>query len=94
MKGLDVLHVYALGRSISLQTCYMGKVRLSYASPSSRGRMNLSQSLNAGAHGHIHELLGGSWSADWRGFQEKTSERIFPIVHDIVVRLDHRILKS
>lgn len=50
--------------------------------------MDLTEAMNNGAHGHIHELLGGVWSADWLGFQEKTSERIFPLVHKIVVRLN------
>ncbi|CAM9867117.1 unnamed protein product, partial [Ascophyllum nodosum] len=46
--------------------------------------MDLTQSLNAGAHGHIHELMGGAWSADWHDFDERTSEIIFPFMHNIV----------
>lgn len=47
--------------------------------------MSLTESLNAGAHGHIHELMGGTWSANWHEFRTRTEEIIFPFVHDIVV---------
>ncbi|CAN0490372.1 unnamed protein product [Ectocarpus sp. 8 AP-2014] len=46
--------------------------------------MLLTESMNAGAHGHIHELLGGAWSSDWSGFYNRTEKIILPFVHTIV----------
>ncbi|CAM9905448.1 unnamed protein product, partial [Ectocarpus fasciculatus] len=46
--------------------------------------MLLTESMNAGAHGHIHELLGGAWSSDWFGFFNRTEEIVLPFVHTIV----------
>eukprot|EP00904_Undaria_pinnatifida_P005044 jgi/Undpi1/166/HiC_scaffold_1.g00163.m1 len=43
--------------------------------------MDLTESMNAGAHGHIHELLGGAWSADWHGFFNRTEDIILPFTH-------------
>lgn len=48
-------------------------------------RMTLTDAMNAGAHGHIHELLGGSWAAEWTGVANRTDEIIFPFLHSIVV---------
>lgn len=50
------------------------------------GRMALTKSLNNGGHGHIHELLGGAWSSEWKGLDERTESTIFPFLHVIVVR--------
>lgn len=50
------------------------------------GRMALTVSLNEGAHGHIHELMGGTWSSEWSGFDERTESIIFPFLHMVVVR--------
>lgn len=49
-------------------------------------RMLLTAAMNAGAHGHIHELLGGVWALEWSGFYERTEEIILPFTHTIVVR--------
>ncbi|CBJ31176.1 putative scytonemin-related tyrosinase [Ectocarpus siliculosus] len=46
--------------------------------------MLLTESMNAGAHGHIHELLGGAWSSDWSGFYNRTEKIILPFAHTIV----------
>ncbi|CAM9505077.1 unnamed protein product, partial [Laminaria digitata] len=43
--------------------------------------MALTVAMNAGAHGHIHELLGGAWSADWHGFYNRTDDIILPFTH-------------
>lgn len=48
--------------------------------------MALTAAMNAGAHGHIHELLGGAWSSEWSGFYNRTEEIVLPITHNIVVR--------
>ena len=50
------------------------------------GRMDLTRSMNGGGHGHIHELMGGTWSTQWQGFKERTTERVFPFKHELVVR--------
>lgn len=52
------------------------------------GRMELTQSLNAGAHGHIHELMGGTWSKEWNGFVNRTEEIVLPFAHAVVVSKD------
>lgn len=49
------------------------------------GRMTLTDAMNAGAHGHIHELLGGTWAAEWTGVANRTDEIIFPFLHSVVV---------
>ncbi|CAN0176128.1 unnamed protein product, partial [Hapterophycus canaliculatus] len=46
--------------------------------------MLLTEAMNAGAHGHIHELLGGAWSEEWHGFYNRTEEIVLPITHIIV----------
>eukprot|EP00903_Cladosiphon_okamuranus_P022443 g20643.t1 len=46
--------------------------------------MLLTESMNAGAHGHIHELLGGAWASEWSGFYGRTEEIVLPITHIIV----------
>lgn len=48
--------------------------------------MLLTESMNAGAHGHIHELLGGAWASEWSGFYNRTEEIVLPMTHIIVVR--------
>jgi len=47
-------------------------------------RMALTESLN-GAHGPIHELLGGSWSMEANAFAKRTSSIVQPFVHQIAV---------
>lgn len=47
--------------------------------------MTLTDAMNAGAHGHIHELLGGTWAAEWTGMANRTNEIIFPFLHSVVV---------
>ena len=47
--------------------------------------MSLSKQLNAAAHGHIHELLGGSWNHNYgqrHGFE--TSPAIYTFAHEIL----------
>lgn len=51
-------------------------------------RMLLTEAMNAGAHGHIHELLGGAWSAEWHGFYNRTEFIVMPVTHVIVVSWD------
>ena len=47
--------------------------------------MSLSEAMNEGAHGHIHELLGGAWSENWQGFFNRTDDIILPFTHIAVV---------
>lgn len=47
--------------------------------------MLLTVELNAGAHGNIHELLGGSWSRESVEYANNTSPIVLPFVHDGVV---------
>lgn len=49
------------------------------------GRMALTESFNDGAHGEIHELLGGAWSLEATAYAERTSDVVQPFVHVAVV---------
>lgn len=49
-------------------------------------RMALTESFNAGAHGGIHQLLGGSWSQQVSAYAERTDPIVQPFVHVAVVR--------
>ena len=47
--------------------------------------MALSRQLNAAAHGHIHELLGGSWNHNFGAKNNfETSPAIFTFAHEIL----------
>ena len=50
-------------------------------------RMSLTEAMNAGAHGHIHELLGGTWAEEWTDLSltNRTEEIVFPFLHSVVV---------
>ncbi|CAN0097768.1 unnamed protein product [Ectocarpus sp. 6 AP-2014] len=43
--------------------------------------MALTESFNDGAHGEIHELLGGAWSSEATAYSERTSDLVQPFVH-------------
>ncbi|CAM9975327.1 unnamed protein product [Ectocarpus fasciculatus] len=43
--------------------------------------MALTESFNEGAHGEIHELLGGAWSLEATAYAERTSDVVQPFVH-------------
>lgn len=45
-------------------------------------------SFNDGAHGEIHELLGGSWSRNATVYADRTNPIVQPFVHQAVVSLD------
>lgn len=48
-------------------------------------RMALTVSFNVGAHGEIHELLGGSWSRNVTAYADRTDAIVQPFVHQAVV---------
>lgn len=48
--------------------------------------MSLASAMNDGAHGHIHELLGGTWSRFFHDYPEHTTNVVMPFLHDAVVR--------
>ena len=49
--------------------------------------MALTVAFNDGAHGEIHELLGGSWSRNATAYADKTDTIVQPFVHKAVVSL-------
>ncbi|CBJ48724.1 hypothetical protein Esi_0046_0119 [Ectocarpus siliculosus] len=51
--------------------------------------MLLTDSMNAGAHGHIRELLDGTWSSYWSGFYNRTEEIVLPFVHTILPLMEY-----
>ena len=50
--------------------------------------MELTVWLNIGAHGHIHELLGGSWSKQATAFAEKKPDVLQIFAHQSTVSLE------
>merc|ERR1712096_54485 len=46
--------------------------------------MKMSKQLNAAAHGHLHELMGGSWNHDYSDFENGE-------VHPAVLTFAHAI---
>lgn len=48
-------------------------------------RMELAVWLNFGAHGHIHELLGGTWSKQATAFAAKVSDITQLFAHNSTV---------
>lgn len=50
-------------------------------------RMALSKALNTQAHGHLHELMGGTWSKDYGEVASKLTLAVLPFLHTIQVTL-------
>lgn len=48
--------------------------------------MQQTESFNGGAHGNIHGLLGGTWSAEADEYAAKTPDIVLPFVHHVYVR--------
>lgn len=50
-------------------------------------RMSLSKVLNAAAHGHIHETIGGSWNhyfgAEAQGMDREADDSVMTFAHEI-----------
>lgn len=65
----------------TISTC-VGNSELPPLSPC---RMALTVSFNDGAHGEIHELLGGSWSRNVTAYADRTDAIVQPFVHKAVV---------
>ena len=49
--------------------------------------MQQTESFNGGAHGNIHGLLGGTWSAEADEYAAKTPDIVLPFVHHVYVRV-------
>lgn len=47
--------------------------------------MALSTALNTVAHGHVHELMGGTWSGEFRDFSKRVTTNVLPFLHTIQV---------
>lgn len=76
--------VFVFDQDKGLQWC--DGCRIAHARVNDTRRVLLSEAMNAGAHGHIHELLGGAWALEWQGFYARTEDIILPFTHTIVVR--------
>lgn len=50
--------------------------------------MALTVTFNDGAHGEIHELLGGAWSRNATAYADKTDSIVQPFIHKAVVSLE------
>lgn len=50
-------------------------------------RMTLSEMLNTEAHGHIHELIGGSWSEEYGRVTMGVTDAVLPFLHTIQVSM-------
>lgn len=53
-------------------------------------RMTLSKVLNAAAHGHIHETIGGSWNHYFGEEAGEATDNVLTFAHEIQVRLTSR----
>lgn len=49
-------------------------------------RMALSKVLNAAAHGHIHETIGGSWNHYFANEAGESTDNVLTFAHEIQVR--------
>lgn len=49
--------------------------------------MSLSEALRTDAHGHIHEILGGTWSAEAGAIANRTTDLILLFLHDLQVNI-------
>lgn len=55
-------------------------------------RMSLSKVLNAAAHGHIHETVGGSWNHYFSKEAGEENDNVLTFAHEIQARLLLRVL--
>lgn len=51
--------------------------------------MSLSKVLNAAAHGHIHETVGGSWNHYFADEAGPESDEVLTFAHEIQASMSH-----
>ncbi len=47
--------------------------------------MQLTEAFNGGAHGNIHGVVGGTWSAEAEAFAAVTPDIVLPFIHHVYV---------